>query len=179
MISLAKGLGAGYQPIGALLVREELAEVIEMGSGAFNHGHTYVGHAAACAAGLAVQEVFEEEGLIERVAVMGEQLQVALEGRFADHPHIGDVRGRGLFRSVELVAERATKAPFPASRKLAARLKAQALENGLVCYPMAGTVDGSAGDHVLLAPPFIISEAQIGELVDKLARSIDQMIAAT
>jgi len=166
MISLAKGLGAGYQPIGALMVREELAEVIEKGSGAFIHGHTYVGHATACAAGLAVQHAFEEENLIARVAEMG------------DHPHVGDLRGRGLFRGVELVAKRATKEPFPPAKRLAARVKAQAMANGLICYPFAGTVDGTKGDHVLLAPPFIITDAQIGELTDKLARSIDEAIAA-
>ena len=178
MISLAKGLGAGYQPIGALMVREELAEVIEQGSGAFNHGHTYVGHATACAAGLAVQQVFEEENLIPRVAEMGDGLAAALAERFGEHPHVGDLRGRGLFRGVELVADRATKEPFPATHKLAARIKAQAMANGLICYPFAGTVDGTAGDHVLLAPPFIITDAQIAELTDKLARSIDEAIAA-
>ncbi len=178
MISLAKGLGAGYQPIGALMVREELAEVIEQGSGAFNHGHTYVGHATACAAGLAVQQVFEEENLIPRVAEMGGRLAQALAERFGDHPHVGDLRGRGLFRGIELVADRATKEPFPAAHKLAARIKAQAMVNGLICYPFAGTVDGTAGDHVLLAPPFIITDAQIAELIDKLARSIDEAIAA-
>jgi adenosylmethionine-8-amino-7-oxononanoate aminotransferase len=179
MISLAKGLGAGYQPIGALMVREELAEVIEKGSGAFNHGHTYVGHATACAAGLAVQQVFEEDGLIPRVAVMGDRLADALAARFDSHPHVGDVRGRGLFRGVELVADRASKEPFPVSHRLAARLKARAMDNGLICYPMAGTADGAAGDHVLLAPPFVITDAQIEELVDKLARSIDEVIAQT
>jgi adenosylmethionine-8-amino-7-oxononanoate aminotransferase len=176
MISLAKGLGAGYQPIGALMVREELAEVIEKGSGAFSHGHTYVGHATACAAGLAVQEVFEEEGLVPRVAAMGARLKAALEERFAPHPHVGDVRGRGLFLAVEVVADRATKAAFPPSLGLAMRIKARAMTNGLICYPFSGTVDGTAGDHVLLAPPFIISDGQIEELVDKLSRSIDEAI---
>ncbi len=177
IITLAKGLGAGYQPIGAMMVREELAEVIEQGSGAFNHGHTYVGHATACAAGLAVQQVFEEENLIPRVAEMGERLAQALAERFGDHPHVGDLRGRGLFRGVELVADRTTKEPFPAAHKLAARIKARAMDNGLICYPFAGTVDGTAGDHVLLAPPFIVTDAQIEELIDKLARSIDEAIS--
>jgi adenosylmethionine-8-amino-7-oxononanoate aminotransferase len=153
--------------------------VIEKGSGAFNHGHTYVGHATACAAGLAVQQVFEEDGLIPRVAVMGDRLADALAARFDSHPHVGDVRGRGLFRGVELVADRASKEPFPVSHRLAARLKARAMDNGLICYPMAGTADGAAGDHVLLAPPFVITDAQIEELVDKLARSIDEVIAQT
>ncbi len=177
MITLAKGLGAGYQPIGALMVREELAEEIERGSGAFSHGHTYVGHPVACAAGLAVQQVFARDGLIPRVTRMGAKLRVALQDQFGAHDHIGDIRGRGLFQAVEIVEDRQTKAPFAASDKLAARTKKRAMDNGLICYPFAGTADGVSGDHVLLAPPFIISDEQIGELVDKLSRTIDEVIA--
>ncbi|QPC43912.1 aspartate aminotransferase family protein [Kaustia mangrovi] len=176
MISLAKGLGAGYQPIGAVLVREELADEIEHGSGSFLSGHTYIGHATACAGALAVQQVFEEDGLVARVADMGEKLQQALEARFADHPHIGDIRGRGLFRGVELVAAREHKTPFPATAGLAGRIKTHAMENGLICYPSQGTADGVNGDHVLIAPPFIITDDQVGELTDKLARSVDAAI---
>ena len=177
MIALAKGLGAGYQPIGALMVREELAAEIERGSGAFQHGHTYIGHATACAGALAVQRVFEEDGLMARVVDMGSKLEAALKDRFADHPHIGDIRGRGLFRGVELVGDRDTRQPFDPGLRIAAGLKKIALKNGLVCYPDGGGADGSQGDHVLLAPPFIITEAQIGELVDKLAQSIDEAIS--
>lgn len=178
MISLAKGLGAGYQPLGALIVREELVEEVERGTGLFHHGHTYIGHPTACAAGLAVQRVFEEDDLVARVATMGERLATALRERFGDHPHVGDLRGRGLFRGIELVADRETREPFPPQERLAARIKAAALENGLVCYPSSGTADGKRGDHVMLAPPFIITDDQIEELVDKLSASIDQAIAA-
>jgi len=178
MITIAKGLGGGYQPIGALMVREELVEEIERGSGAFSHGHTYVAHAAACAAGLAVQEVLEEERLVERVAKLAPLLRHRLVETFGGHPNVGDIRGRGFFQAIELVADRTTKEPFPAEARLAARLKARAMENGLICYPFAGNVDGERGDHALLAPPFIISEAQIDELCDKLARSLDETLAS-
>lgn len=177
IITLGKGIGAGYQPLGAMMAREDIVAEIAERSGAFNHGHTYVGHPTACAAGLAVQEIFEQDGLVERCRRMGEVLATALGQRFADHPHIGDIRGRGLFRGLELVAERDTKAPFDPARRIAARIKQAAMDEGLICYPYAGTVDGTRGDHVLLAPPFIITENQIGELVDKLARAIDTAIA--
>ena len=176
IITLAKGLGGGYQPLGAIMVREELVEILEKGSGGFAHGHTYVGHAAACAAGLAVQEVMEEEKLVERVAALTPLLRRRLVETLGEHVHVGDIRGRGFFQSVELVADRETKEPFPAEAKLAARIKKRALANGLICYPFAGNVDGKRGDHVLLAPPFIITEAQIDELCDKLSRSISEVL---
>jgi adenosylmethionine-8-amino-7-oxononanoate aminotransferase len=176
MISIAKGLGAGYQSIGALMVRAELADEIEAGSGFFQHGHSYVGHPTACAAALEVQRVFEEENLVERCAKMGAKLRSALAETFAEHPHIGDIRGRGLMLGVEIVKDRESKTAFDASRNVANKLKAKAMENGLVCYPDSGTVDGLNGDHVLIAPPFIITDAQISELTEKLARSIDAAI---
>ncbi|MEM7425151.1 MAG: aspartate aminotransferase family protein [Pseudomonadota bacterium] len=178
MITIAKGLGGGYQPIGALMVREELAEIVETGSGFFQHGHTYIGHPTACAAALEVQNVFEEEDLIGRSARMGLMLRTALAERFADHPHIADIRGRGLFIGLELVEDRETNAPFEPSRGVGGNVKPAAMENGLICYPGSGTVDGIRGDHILLAPPFIITDAQIEELGDKLERSIDSAIRA-
>ena len=177
MIAIAKGLGAGYQPIGALMVREELVQELEQGSGAFQHGHTYVGHAAACAGALAVQRVFEEDRLVERVTEKAPALEAALAERFGDHPHVGDIRGRGFFRGIELVADREEKAPFDPALGLAGKVKKQALANGLICYPDSRTVDGVRGDHVLVAPPFIATDAQFEELGDKLARSIDAAIA--
>jgi len=178
MITVAKGLGGGYQPIGALMVRDELAAEIEAAGGVFQHGHTYIGHPAACAAGLAVQRVFEEQDLIARVETMGGDLHAALEARFGDHPHVGDIRGRGFFRGLELVADHETKQPFDPARKLNGRIKSAAMENGLVCYPGGGTVDGKRGDHILLAPPFIITPDQIDELVDKLDASLKQALAS-
>ncbi len=177
IITLAKGLGGGYQPIGAMMVREEVIAEVEKGSGAFAHGHTYVGHATACAAGAAVLKVFDEEDLVARSAALGEKLLARLQQRFGDHPHIGDIRGRAMFRGLELVRDRATKQPFPASWQLAARIKGKAMQHGLICYPMGGTADRFSGDHVLLAPPFIMQEHHLDELVDKLGRAIDDAIA--
>ena len=169
---IAKGLGAGYQPIGAMLCTSEIYDTIGRGSGFFQHGHTYLGHPAAAAAGLAVVRSVLDRGLLHRVREQGAALASALQERFAQHPHVGEIRGRGLFMGIELVADRSTKAPFDPALKLAARIKAAAFEGGLICYPMSGTIDGKTGDHVLLAPPFIIEDAQIGELVDKLDGAI-------
>jgi len=174
---IAKGLGAGYQPIGAMLCTGTIHDAIAAGSGFFQHGHTYLGHPVAAAAGRAVVEKLLHEGLIARAGVQGAALRAALDDRFGQHPHVGDIRGRGLFLGLELVADRETKAPFDPARGIAARIKAEAFEAGLICYPMAGTRDGRQGDHVLLAPPFIIDEAQIGELTDKLATAIDRALA--
>lgn len=178
LITIAKGLGAGYQPIGATLVSERIHDAIAQGSGFFQHGHTYIGHATACAAALAVQKTIEERDLLARVRSLGLDLQQRLQQAFGAHPHIGDIRGRGLFQGLELVAERDGKAPFPAEAKLHARIKKAAMQEGLLCYPMGGTLDGRRGDHILLAPPFILEEAQLDELVDKLQRAIDQAIGS-
>lgn len=178
MITVAKGLGAGYQPIGALLTSGAIYDAIAVGSGFFQHGHTYMGHAMAAAGAGAVLRAIHERGLLERVQRMGTLLDGALHERLGQHPHIGDIRGRGLFRGLELVADRETKAPFDPARKLHAGIKAAAMQAGLICYPMGGTIDGQRGDHILLAPPFIITEDQIGELVDKLAQAIESALAA-
>jgi adenosylmethionine-8-amino-7-oxononanoate aminotransferase len=168
ILCIAKGLGAGYQPIGAMLCSSAVYEKIEFGSGMFQHGHTYIGHPVATAAGHAVVSKLVDQNLSKRSAEKGETLRAALVDRFGRHPHIGDIRGRGLFLGLELVQDREAKSTFPADLKLAAKIKAAAFEAGLICYPMPGTRDGKNGDHVLLAPPFIISDTQITELVDKL-----------
>jgi len=178
LVTIAKGLGAGYAPIGAVLAQKHLVEAIRAGSGFFQHGHTYLGHALACAAALAVQEVIEAEDLLARVRTLGARLEAGLEERFGNHHHVGEVRGRGLFRGLELVADRATKAPFDPARKLHARIKAEALARGLMVYPMGGTIDGRQGDHVLVAPPFVTSEAEIDTIVERLGEAVDAAIAA-
>jgi len=178
IVTVAKGLGAGYMPIGAMLCSAEIYGALAAGSGSFQHGHTYHGHPLAAAAGRAVLVAILERDLLPQVRARGETLARALDAAFGQHPHIGDIRGRGLFRGLELVADRGSKAPFDPSRKIAARVKAAALEAGLICYPAAGTVDGAQGDHVLLAPPFIITDDQIGELVDKLGRAFNRALAA-
>jgi adenosylmethionine-8-amino-7-oxononanoate aminotransferase len=172
MVTIAKGLGAGYQPIGALVVSKKIADAIQQGSGFFQHGHTYIGHAAACAGALAVQKRLHDDGVLSRVAPLGQSLEKKLKNAFADHPHVGDIRGRGLFWGLELVKDRATKKPFDPKLRLHARIKRAAMEAGLMCYPMGGTIDGAQGDHVLLAPPFIADDTQLDELVDKLGKAI-------
>ncbi len=178
IVCIAKGLGAGYQPIGAMLCTSQIYQAIEAGSGFFQHGHTYVGHPTAAACGLAVVSAILDRDLVPRVRQQGDKLAQRLADRFGQHPHVGDLRGRGLFRGVEIVADRDTKAPFDPSRGVAGRIKKAAFEAGLICYPMSGTIDGKTGDHVLLAPPFIIEDAQLDELVDKLSGAITQALAS-
>ena len=176
LVCIGKGLGAGYQPIGAMLASARIYDAVLGGTGFFQHGHTYTGHATACAAALAVQRAVKGRGLLAKVRERGAGLEARLRARFGAHPHVGEIRGRGLFWGLELVQDRASKQPFDAKRRINSRLKLRALENGLMCYPMGGSLDGVSGDHVLLAPPYIINEAQLDELVDKLARSIDGVI---
>jgi adenosylmethionine-8-amino-7-oxononanoate aminotransferase len=176
ILCIAKGLGAGYQPIGAMLCSRKIYEAIESGSGFFQHGHTYLGHPTAAAAGVAVVNAMLDRKLIPRVQTQGSKLLAALHSQFGQHPNVGDIRGRGLFQGVELVADRDTKAPFDPSRRIAPKIKTAAFDAGLICYPMSGTIDGQTGDHVLLAPPFIISDNQIDELVRKLAGAIDKAL---
>ncbi|NKB60018.1 MAG: aspartate aminotransferase family protein [Alphaproteobacteria bacterium] len=175
----AKGLGAGYQPIGAALASTKVYGAIRDGSGFFQHGHTYMGHPVACAAALAVQTAIEEEGLLANVRAMGERLNDALHDRFGNHHHVGDIRGRGLFRAIELVADRASKKPFDPSLKLNARIKKEAMARGMMCYPMGGTIDGIQGDHVLLAPPFIIDESHVADITERLGDAVDAAIEST
>ena len=176
IVTIAKGLGAGYQPIGAMICTGAIYDTISRGSGFFQHGHTYIGHPVAAAAGLAVVRAILERGLLPRVRDMGARLDAALVAVLGQHPHVGDIRGRGLFRGVELVADRETKTPFDPAQRLAGRLKEAAFEAGLICYPMGGTRDGRAGDHVLLAPPFILEDSHIDEITTKLARAIDEVL---
>ena len=178
IVCVAKGLGAGYQPIGAMLCTAAIYAAIENGSGFFPHGHTYLGHPAAAAAANAVLDEIEGRDLLPRVRAQGETLAKALKDALGQHPHVGDLRGRGLFQGVEIVEDRADKRPFDPTRKIAPRIKAAAFEAGLICYPMQGTRDGALGDHVLLAPPFIVSDEEIGEIAARLTTAIDKAIAA-
>ena len=173
LMTIAKGLGGGYQPIGAVLAQGAIVHAMANGTGFFQHGHTYLGHAVACAAALAVQRVIERDGLLARVRAGGQHLQALLQESLGAHPHVGDIRGRGFFWGVELVQDRATKAPFDPARRLHARVKAEAFARGLMVYPMGGTVDGRYGDHVLLAPPFIASDADLATIVQRLRAAVD------
>jgi len=173
LMAIAKGLGGGYQPIGAVLASSKIVETFRRGSGLFQHGHTYIGHAVAAAAALAVQRVIKRDGLLGQVKSRGKYLARQLCGALGGHPHVGDIRGRGLFMGLELVEERASKRPFDPKRKLHAKIKAEAMARGLMVYPMGGTIDGERGDHVLVAPPFIASEADLDAIVERLAAAIE------
>ncbi len=176
ILTIAKGLGAGYQPIGAMVASSRIYDAIVAGSGFFQHGHTYMGHATACAAALAVQQVIERDGLLQNVLDRGEQLRSALRQELGDHPNVGDVRGRGLFVGVEFVGDKATKAVLDPALRTHALLKKRAMENGLLMYPMGGTVDGVHGDHVLLAPPFICTASDIDAIVEKFAATVRSVL---
>jgi adenosylmethionine-8-amino-7-oxononanoate aminotransferase len=171
--AIAKGLGGGYQPIGAMLANEHIIDTIRQGSGSFQHGHTYLAHPLACAAALEVQRVIDDENLLDRVKDLGDQLERRLTERFGNHRHVGDIRGRGLFQAIELVADRGSREPFDPALKLNARIKAAAFERGLACYPAGGTADGRRGDHVLLAPPYISTSDDIDMIVDRLGQAVD------
>ena len=179
LMAIAKGLGGGYQAIGAVLASAKIVDPLRRGSGVFQHGHTYLGHPTAAAVALAVQRVIERDDLLRQVRHRGAYLRRALDDRFGAHPKVGDIRGRGLLLGIELVADRASRAPFDPELELHARVKAEAMANGLMVYPMGGTIDGRSGDHVLLAPPFIVSEAQIDEVVERLATALDAALRGT
>ncbi|QQO20762.1 aspartate aminotransferase family protein [Bradyrhizobium diazoefficiens] len=173
LMTIAKGLGGGYQPIGAVLLGRHVFDAFANGSGFFQHGHTYMGHPMAAAAGLAVQEVIRRDRLLDNVKAMGRRLDARLHQRFDNHHHVGDIRGRGLFRGVELVLDRGSKESFDPKLKVNARVKREAMARGLMVYPMGGTIDGIRGDHVLLAPPFIVTEHDIDQIVKRLGEAID------
>ena len=173
LMAIAKGLGGGYAPIGAMLASQDIFDALDQGSGAFLHGHTYSGHPLACSAALAVQHVIRRHDLLANVRKQGAHLHSQLHARFRDNPHVGDIRGRGLLQAIELVADRERKAAFDPKIKLHARIKSAAMARGLIVYPIGGTIDGRLGDHVLLAPPFISTADTIDEIVGRLADAVD------
>lgn len=175
IITIAKGLGAGYQPIGAMLCQNFIYEAIAKGTGFFQHGHTYLGHPVACAGSLAVLNKLINENFPEQVSQKGKILQKKLETIIGQHEFVGDIRGRGLFRGIEIVKDRDTKDPFEKNLNIAGKIKKEALDMGLICYPMQGTVNGILGDHILIAPPFIINQNEMDELCEKLKKTIDNV----
>ncbi|PVZ50467.1 hypothetical protein DD557_11960 [Thalassobacter stenotrophicus] len=172
ILCIAKGLGAGYQPIGAMLCTSTIYDAIAEGTGFFQHGHTYLGHPVAAAAGRAVLQEIYDHSLVQRVREVGDTFQKALNETFAQHSHVGDIRGRGLFWGIEFVADRETRTPFDPQNGYAGKLKQAAFAEGLICYPMPGTRDGQHGDHVLLAPPFIMSDSPVDEVISRLERAV-------
>ena len=179
LLTIAKGLGGGFQPIGATLLSQRIHDAFAAGSGFFQHGHTYMGHPMAAAAGLAVQQVIARDALLANVQAMGDVLRVQLQDQFGQNPHVGDIRGRGLFQAIELVANRETKEPFDSALKLHAKIKTEAMARGLMVYPMGGTLDGVSGDHVLLAPPFIVTEDDLSEITARLAEAVTAALPLT
>lgn len=177
IVAVAKGLGAGYQPIGAVLAHKAIVECLRSRSGMFQHGHTYIGHPVAAAAALAVQQVIERDDLLARVRSRGAVLRRMLGDVFGVHEHVGDIRGRGLLLALEFVKDRETKEPFAPERKLHAAIKAEAMARGLMVYPMGGTIDGQHGDHVLLAPPFIATPADLSEIVSRLSDAVEAALS--
>jgi adenosylmethionine-8-amino-7-oxononanoate aminotransferase len=178
LLVIAKGLGGGYQPVGAVLAQRKIVEAMSAGSGFFQHGHTYLGHAVACAAALAVQQVIERDALLDRTRQAGARLHHLLEQAFVGHPHVGDIRGRGLFWGVEVVHDRVTRQPFDSTLRLHARIKREAMARGLMVYPMGGTVDGRSGDHVLLAPPFIATDTELELIAERFHSALDAAISS-
>lgn len=174
---VAKGLGGGYQPIGGILIGGRVVDALRAGSGAFMHGHTYQAHPVACAAALEVQRIIREDDLLTNIRGQGARLETALVERFGNHRHVGDVRGRGLFWALEFVADRATKQVFDPALKLNDLVKHEALARGLAIYPMGGTIDGKQGDHVIVAPPYIATAADIDAIVDRLGAAVDAALA--
>jgi adenosylmethionine-8-amino-7-oxononanoate aminotransferase len=172
LVTIAKGLGGGYQPIGAVLVQKKVVDAMSRGSGFFQHGHTYLGHPVACAAALAVQKVIQRDGLLQKVQQDGLAFRAMLQEILGHHPNVGDIRGRGFFWGIELVVDRSTKAPFDPGLQVHALVKKAAMARGLLCYPMGGTVDGRSGDHVVLAPPFIATRDDLREIATRLLAAI-------
>ena len=175
---IAKGLGGGYQPIGGILIAGRIVQALEDGSGGFLHGQTYQAHPVACAAALEVQRIIREDNLVGNVAAMGRRLEIALQERFGNHRHVGDIRGRGLFWALEFVTDRASKQTFDPALKLNERVKAEGIARGLATYPMGGTIDGTNGDHVIVAPPYIATAADIDTIVERLGDAVDAALSA-
>ena len=178
IMSVAKGLAGGYLPLGAAVCTTKVWDAIRRKDGAFGTGHTFTGHTACCAAGVAVQKIVAREGLVARVAANEAVIKDGLLAGLAGVDAVGDIRGRGHFVAVELVADRGLKTPFPADRKLFMKIRARGLENGLICYPVGGNVDGTNGDIVILAPPYNATRAELDEILDKTARTIRDVLRA-
>jgi len=175
IMAIAKGLAGGYLPLGAAVFRERLHERILEAYGEVISGHTYTGHTTACAAGLAVQTIIRRDRLVRKASADGRYLRERLGETIGNLDFVGDIRGRGLFIGIELVADRETKEPYDPELQLFARVRARAFANGLICYPTGGNVDGRRGDHVILAPPYTASRAELDEIIDKMATTLRQV----
>lgn len=177
IITLAKGISGGYLPLSAMAARGDLVELVWSKLGDFNHGGTFSHQPVAAMAGLATLRYLEQHRLIERAREIGEVLGRKLHRAFDDHPHVGDVRGRGLMWAIELVADRRTNDPFPRSHRLYARVASKAFDDGLIVYAMGGCADGRLGDHVMISPPLVVQEAELDEIIAKLRVAVDAAIS--
>ena len=178
IMSVAKGLAAGYLPLGAAIYNDKVADAIHGQHGAPMTGHTFTAHTACCAAGVAVQKIVERDRLVERVHQMEGTLRDTLAEATKDIEAVGDIRGRGFFQALELVADRKTRAPFPAERKLFMKIRQKAFDNGLICYPVGGNVDGVNGDVIIIAPPYNVTATELDEIAEKTAASVRQVLKA-
>jgi adenosylmethionine-8-amino-7-oxononanoate aminotransferase len=177
--TVGKGLGSGYGTISAVLVNAWMVKELQKGGKGFAHGQTYMAHPLSAAAALKVQQIVQSEGLVDNVAEMGKYLGLRLKSSLSNHRYVGNIRGRGLFWAVEFVADKLKKTPFPASLSLNTRLHSKGLSKGyeLALFNAPGAADGYAGDHVVLAPPYIVNEADVDEIVERLVRVIDDTFA--
>ena len=172
IVTIGKGLGGGYAPIAGILIRRNIVDSLRRGSASFNHGHTYQAHPMSCAVALAVQKVISDEDLVRSCAAKGRVLASILHEAFADHEHVGEVRGRGLFWGIEFVENRTTKKPFKSSLEIGPRIQQKAFDFGLAVYPGRGTVDGWVGDHILLAPPLVVELDELISMVNILKEAV-------
>ncbi|KAK1705323.1 hypothetical protein CaCOL14_011708 [Colletotrichum acutatum] len=179
IVTVAKGLGGGYGPIAGVLMHEKVVSMLRQGSNAFNHGHTYQAHPIACAAALAVQRIVKRDDLVARCAQLGKQLEVLLRIELINCKSVGEIRGRGLFWAVEFVKDRETKETFDPKLRFGLRVQERAFEKGVALYPGAGTVDGSRGDHVLLAPPFTTTEEELRKICSVFREALEEVEAET
>jgi len=177
IILTGKGIASGYAPLGAVIVAPRIVEAFEKGSAAFMHGFTYQAHPVATAAGNAVFDYLDAHKLFDKVAPAGEVLRRAL-AKLETHPHVGQIRGLGLLQGIEFVKDKETREPFPKEAGIAERIRQAALEKNVLVYPGQGTVDGVRGDHLLLAPAFIINKAECEEIANALEYALEKTFSA-
>ena len=176
MICSSKGLGSGYTPLGAVVIHDKIYRTVKKAEGSFNHGFTYEGNPISSAVGSEIIKIMQRDGLVDRAAAMGERLLVRLKESLGDHPNVGEIRGRGLLIGVEFVRDRKTKEPFGRESNLPVRMREAGIEQGLHVYPGGSPINGVWTDHVMLAPPFTITEEHVAEMVSGLHDAVEEVI---
>ncbi|CAH0000077.1 unnamed protein product [Clonostachys byssicola] len=178
IVTIGKGLGGGYSPIAAMLINSTIVDSLRTGTSAFNHGQTYQAHPVSCATALAVQNILRRDGLLERVKILGSKLHDLLLTTFAGCDYVGDIRGRGLFWSLEFMENKAQKRPFPREFHFGPRVQQAAFTMGVAVYPGSGTIDGLNGDHVIFAPPYTTTEEELEVAVATVKKAYDEVLSA-